>query len=52
MASQRPVEVATTRFVEQLMTGGSMSFTDTVNEQERVLPVASVAVHVTGVTPC
>jgi hypothetical protein len=33
------------------MTGGSLSFTETMNEHDRVLPLASVAVQVTGVTP-
>jgi hypothetical protein len=45
------VLAATIRFVGQLTTGGSISFTVTVKEHERVLPLPSVAVHVTGVVP-
>jgi len=35
----------------QFTVGGSLSLTITVNEQEAVLPEASVAVHVTVVVP-
>jgi hypothetical protein len=45
------VLVAKVRFVGQLITGGSVSLTDTINEHERELPLLSVAVQLTGVTP-
>src|SRR2546421_575857 len=35
----------------QIVTGGSLSLTVTLNEQALVLPLLSVAVHVTVVTP-
>jgi hypothetical protein len=50
-ASQRPDAVAMTRFVGQSITGGSVSLTVTMNEHRLVLPVASVAMQVTGVVP-
>jgi hypothetical protein len=51
IASQRPDVVATMRFVGQLITGGSVSLTVTMNEQERLLALASVAVQLTVVVP-
>jgi hypothetical protein len=46
-----PVEVFTARFAGQLATGASTSVTVTVNVQMLVLPLASVAVQTTVVTP-
>ena len=50
-ASQRPDSVAITMFVGQVSAGGSLSRTVTVNEHVSVLPLRSVAVHVTVFTP-
>jgi len=46
-----PGLVVTAKFAGQLATGASASVTVTVNAQMFVLPLASVAVHTTVVTP-
>jgi hypothetical protein len=43
--------VLTVRLPGQVITGGSVSLTVTVNEQDAVFPAPSVAVAVTVVTP-
>ena len=43
--------VKATRFGEQLMTGGVVSATSTLKEQEAILLAASRAMHVTSVLP-
>jgi len=50
-ASQRPTAVLVAIFAGQLATGGWLSFTVTLKTHDAVLPLASVAVHVTGVVP-
>ena len=50
-ASQRPASAATTWFVGQVIEGGWLSFTVTVNEQVCSLPLVSRAVQATVVTP-
>jgi hypothetical protein len=51
LLEHEPVEVFTARFAGQLATGASASVTVTVNVQMLVLPLASVAVQTTMVTP-
>ena len=51
LLAQEPPLVLTVMLPGQVMLGGSVSLTVTLNVQEALLPLASVAVQVTGVVP-